>query len=493
MQSINLILIGLGPHAKRIYIPGLLKLRKYFNINLKLVVDLESQLDSCTQYLSTLDVKPEIYTVKPFNDDNGLPDNVAQYLSAFTKQQEINGVIIATEPLVHKPYAMWALKHNLNILMDKPISTRRNVSHKLTEADGVYVDYIDLLNEYNKTQERKKTIFSINVQRRYHPGQQFVLEKIKEVAKQFNMPVTSIQSSHADGQWRLPNEIVEQGYHPYSQGYGKCSHSGYHFFDILWQYYQSGLITKKTADRLEVISSFILPRGFLKQITRQDYINYFGQQYNKHCPHSDKTLYQMCRGFGEMDAAIIIRFIQDEDAICQATLNLQHNTFARRTWLKPGKDLYKGNGRVKHEHHIIQQGPFQCIQIHSYQSKDKHDSNSVEDFQVGGNNHFDVSIYRNSEMFNSNETPFKIYSIDEILVNSDSTHELLYEKTKLTVIQEFIEFIQGSRTHTELKSNIDSHAIPVNLMSATYRSEIQLKQHRLPMVNINLNQEHYYV
>ncbi|PIP61576.1 hypothetical protein COW99_03565 [Candidatus Roizmanbacteria bacterium CG22_combo_CG10-13_8_21_14_all_38_20] len=43
--------------------------------------------------------------------------------------------------------------------------------------------------------------------------------------------------------------------------------------------------------------------------------------------------------------------------------------------LKPGfkitmKDLYKGNGRLRHESHFIEQGPFQAISFDSYQSKE---------------------------------------------------------------------------------------------------------------------------
>lgn len=82
-----------------------------------------------------------------------------------------------------------------------------------------------------------------------------------------------------------------------------------------------------------------------------------------------------------MDLSTIVTLKKDNVAIGNITINLLHNGFARRTWLNPGDDLYKGNGRVKHEHYSIQQDSFQNIQIHSYQSKDKHNAMSdIEDY-----------------------------------------------------------------------------------------------------------------
>jgi len=47
------------------------------------------------------------------------------------------------------------------------------------------------------------------------------------------------------------------------------------------------------------------------------------------------------------------------------------------------EDLYKSNGRVKHEYHNIQQGPFQNIQVHSYQKEDKQEESNELDWLLG--------------------------------------------------------------------------------------------------------------
>ena len=73
----------------------------------------------------------------------------------------------------------------------------------------------------------------------------------------------------------------------------------------------------------------------------------------------------------EVDANSIISLSYNGIPVTNITLNLIHNGFSRRSWLNSNmKDLYKGNGRVRHEYHNIEQGCLQNIQIHSYQSKD---------------------------------------------------------------------------------------------------------------------------
>ena len=62
----------------------------------------------------------------------------------------------------------------------------------------------------------------------------------------------------------------------------------------------------------------------------------------------------------EVDANSIISLSVNGIPVTNITLNLMHNGFSRRSWLNSNmKDLYKGNGRVRHEYHNIEQG---CLQ-----------------------------------------------------------------------------------------------------------------------------------
>lgn len=325
----------------------------------------------------------------------------------------------------------------------------------------------------------KGNAFIINVQRRYHPGFKFVFNKIKEISEQFNIPVTAIQSSHCDGQWRLPTEIVTQNYHPYNTGYGKGSHSGYHIFDSVYNFYKYGITDLKRPDAIEAYASFVQPDGFIKQLSYSDYQTIFGDDYSSVSKFSDEALIDKFKSYGEMDISGTYRFLKEEVNICNISINLMHNGFARRTWVKPGKDLYKGNGRVKHEYHNIQQGPFQNIQIHSYQSNDKHDTNTEEDFLLGGNNHFDIYVFRNNKLTGDTK-PLEKYSINNI--EDCDSQKLVVEQTKHAVVEEFIKYVLGYLNKQDLLSNIEDHVVPVKLMSMTYQSHVKQSSNLNPVI-----------
>lgn len=482
-KVINLMIIGIGPHAQKSYLPTLYRHQEEWGLKLKLGIDLINKTDQIKKYLTQHGFDLPLLFLDPFPCPKKLPKAVDACLTQFIQENNIHGVIISTEPLVHKVYAEWALKRGLHILMDKPISTRENVITDWKQAKGIHRDYVELQQLYQKLQNKKPTIFSVNVQRRYHVGHRQVISLIKEVAEEFDAPVTCIHSTHADGQWRMPNEIVDQIYHPYCQGYGKCSHSGYHLFDIAYQYYRAGYRVNKSADEAQGIASFVRPRGFLKQFNQKNYVNYFGETYSQIKKRDDAALYALYEQYGEMDAAILFRLMREQENICHLSINLLHNSFARRTWVHPGKDLYKGNGRVKHEYHMIQQGPFQCIQVHSYQSKDKHDYNTAEDYLVGGNNHFDIYVFRNQGMFKNPQKAFITYQLKDLdLQQSYNASTLAYENAKEFVVLEFINFIRRKVNRDQLLSDFASHAVPVRMMSAVYCSHIQQARNKSPLV-----------
>lgn len=488
MKDINLIIIGIGPHAKRIYLPILNKYKELYKVNLKLGIDIKEKRDDVETYLKDKRINLPMLFIDKFPVNKDIPNLLKSHLTKFVKDYQINAVIIATEPLVHKQYALWALANKLNILMDKPISTREDIVSDINQAIMVKNDYTEILDAYRRVQKKHNTIFSVNAQRRYHIGFQKVINLIRETAERFNAPVTSMQISHADGQWRLPSEIVTQIYHPYCQGYGGCSHSGYHEFDIACQYYKAGIVEGKEADEGEVVSSFLQPRGFIKQFNENDYFNYFGDQYKQIFKWKDIELQKLYKDYGEIDAFSIIRLLRKNENICNIAINILHNTFARRTWVVPGKDLYKGNGRVKHEYHNIQQGPFQNIQIHSYQASDKHDGNNENEYGLGGNNHLDIYVFRNAGMFGLNEKPFRIYTLNELIKeNGKDITRLTTDYMKEVVVEEFLRFIQGEINKDNLISNLTTQKLSVDIMSAIYQSNIKHLRNENPWIKFKIN------
>ncbi len=487
VSRVNILQIGVGFHARRIYVPAILRLAERFPVLLCAAVDTMAQKPVLDAYIKTLSTNLEMVYLSP-TDDHSLSAEAKASLDSLVKRLDINAVIISTDPTTHFMYAQWALEQGLHILMDKPISTRAFVSSSIKEAEGLVEDYDDLLKTYSQLQLRKETIFSINVQRRYEIGFRKVFELIREVGERFNAPVTSIQSMHSDGVWIFPDEIVDQTSHPYRTGYGKCSHSGYHIFDIIWQFYLASGLKDKRADAGEVMTSFLGARGLLKQFNIADYESYFPGYSN--LPHrSEAELAELFENYGEIDAFSLIRLLKDNETICNISSNLIHNGFSRRSWEVSNPDLYKGNGRVKHQSYTIQQGPFQNIQIHQYQSEANHDTNAKKDYLLGGNNHFEIYVFRNAGMFGAGEPSFMQYNLRDLGSGRELDDSRLYNETvKDTVIIEFIQYILGGIPKSALRSNIDSHSVGVSILSAVYRSQSQQIAGLTPLAPFLINE-----
>lgn len=484
-KKVRIMQIGVGFHARRIYIPRVRELSERYPVDIIAGVDIIAAKETIDSYLKDRSLNIKMLYLKPFDGPNLSSTQKAQ-LTKFAKLHGINAVIISTDPTTHKTFAMWAIENGLHILMDKPISTREQVSTSLDQAQALNHDYRDILDAYSSSPLGDDMVFSVMVQRRYEPGYLKVFSLIREVAEKFNAPVTSIQASHSDGVWIFPDEIVEQKSHPYSTGYGKNSHSGYHIFDIIWQLYSAANLPAKQADKGEVMTSFLNPRGLLQQFGQSDFMRYFSD-YNSIKHRSDEELWDIFERYGEIDAFSLIRLLKNNDTICNISTNLIHNGFSRRSWSRANADLYKGNGRVKHQTYNIQQGPFQNIQIHQYQSEDKHDEGYEHEEAVGGNNHFDIFVFRNAEMFGDGEHPFTKYTPKEFAANfSLNTKRLHNETAKDSVIIEFIECIIGTKPKSMMKSSIESHEMPVKIMSAIYQSQVSQTQGGTPLIGFRI-------
>jgi UDP-N-acetyl-D-mannosaminuronate dehydrogenase len=124
-------------------LPFYKKYKSKFRINLCVGVECKEKEQRTIDFLDQLLVKiKNLYFVDPFLEK--MPQKVEEDLNQLVKINKISTVIIATEPTAHKAYAIWALKNNLHVLMDKPITTRKNAVYDLKEAEGIYQDYIEI-------------------------------------------------------------------------------------------------------------------------------------------------------------------------------------------------------------------------------------------------------------------------------------------------------------------------------------------------------------
>nr|BBG91919.1 hypothetical protein [Streptomyces sp.] len=470
----NVLVIGVGPHARRNHLPGLLAGRQAGLVGTVAAVDIPDAAVAIAEFNTAFEGQEVPYAlVEPFDSNRKtLPPPARRTLDALVRQCAVDAVVISTEPAFHMVYAHWALGHGLDILLDKPLSVHTDCSSDPGQAAAILTDFDELLDHYGTVREQSpQTLVTVQCQRRYHPAFRTMKRLIAEVTAETNCPVTSIQSFHSDGQWRMPNELIDITYHSFDLGYGKCAHSGYHFFDIVPWLLEAGETPGKTLDTVEVHANVIRPGDFLSQLGLGDYDRLFSG-FAATNPYSEAELRSLTAGFGEIDAFVSLACKSGGRTLTLGSINLVHNGFSQRGSATPVyANLYKGNGRVRHESHIIQQGPFQAIHYHSFQTLA--DSGRPRDpHALGGSEHVEVHVFRNSN-FNGRWTTCETFRYDDLAV-AGSPHGEREEPTQSAsrhrAMREFLEYINGKRSREQMASELTSHRRSSTLMAGAYLS-----------------------
>lgn len=471
MTKANLLLIGFGRHARRIYYPVAQADGPQTGFAIACGVDLVGKKDEIDSYLSSENnTKLTMRYLWPEQVSTcTLAPEVEDILNQLVQQHSVRGVIISTDPHAHMGYATWALEHGLSVLMDKPVSIRSDASTREEAALGIGDDFerVDMLYQKAKL-TNQHLLFSMMAQRRYHPAFLKVKSLIAEVFEATNCPITSIQSFHSDGQWRLPTEIIDVRYHSFNDGYGKCSHTGYHTFDIVPWFLEAAESPDKKIDNVDVFTSFMRPIDFLCQLTPGDYARIF-PDFERHDKYTPEEFERLTRAYGEIDAFSHLAFRHGDRTITLGSVNLAHNGFSQRGWVScEGRDLYKGNGRVRHETHFLEQGPFQAISLISYQSEEVNPNQQIGIFDVGGEYHLDIHVFRNSSLFPQWKS-YEKYGMQDFgsgaMTGLSRGHQ---EDARRECILEFARHILGASLSA--RSDLSSHRRGVTLQSAVYRS-----------------------
>lgn len=454
-KNFSIMLIGLGPHAKRIY----MNLFKKYEIYPKIIVDLKSKEEEIEKYLKDNNLKDiNIYLIDDSKKDNlELTSKVKNELKQLMNLRKIKYAIISTEPKAHFSYAKFLLENDINILMDKPITAPINVNNDPKQAMKIKEEYEILCDMYKK--KKGKITFKIQCQRRFHDGYIFVKKTLLEIVKKYNIPITYIDIYHNDGMWKMPSEFIKRENHPYKYGYGKLFHSGYHFIDLLsWLLEVNELTNGKDIDNAQMYVSTYNPIDFLNVFNNYDYDNILKTNKFEETLSNDKQF----DNFGELDFHSIINFKQKNKIITNCSLNLMQSGFSRRAWSKLPLDTYKANGRVRHERLNIQVGPLMNIQVHSYQAYEIADRDKFLKNGVGSVEHFDIYVFRNSELIGGETIEkFDIATLSEkdkkyfsgynekarencfinFLLNIDDSSDLLEHKTSIEILEKAYEMI----------------------------------------------------
>ncbi len=216
-------------------------------------------------------------------------------------------------------------------------------------------------------------------------------------------------------------------------------------------------------------------------MTLKDYKLLFNN-FNDYNTYTKEKLRKTMKDFGEIDAFININFKHGANIITLCSLNLIHNSFSQRGNLVANKDLYKGNGRVRHESYIIQQGPFQCIHIDSLQAKEVNKDSKIN-YDVGGEYNFDIHIFRNNQ-FREKWKNYEHLSIKQlqntVMANESRGHQ---EDARREATMEFLNFVD-TKIKSDLISDFKRHRNSVRLMSAIYKSAALKKYKKNPLVEV---------
>jgi predicted dehydrogenase len=451
----NIVLAGLGPHARRIYYPLLEKYAAQFNIRLLLVIDRHEQSESIHTYLAGRSLQPEqlLFIDDNQNVDEAPGDELLATLRDLSRKHHISGIIIATEPRAHKFYALWAILNNIHVLVDKPITAPPGSSVDVHAARQVYADYADL--------ERCLTIsrsnFIVQAQRRSHAGYRLIKDYLEDFVLKYPIPVSYMDIYHGDGMWVMPEEVYGRENHPYKYGYGKLMHSGYHFIDLFaWLAETNMRLENKRPNKAEIVARRFGPYDFLHQMTQEDYAALF----DANLPRAWFTPERMggLKSFGEQDVFVMCQLKRDDVVVTTTSINLQQNSFSRRSWMKQASDVYKGNGRVRHERLNLQVGNLLNIQVHSYQSYEV-GKRDVETEGAGHEDHFEVDIYRNSGVIGGK--PFESFNIGEQARHDNSDDKSFLGHNERAREQHFLDFLECRSG----PSHFSSHRMTVQLLS----------------------------
>lgn len=466
----SIALVGLGPHARRIYMHYF----KKYGFSPKLIIELESKKEEVENYLTSNElIVDTIYVNDDLKNEEVLALNTQLQLQKLIKKHKITHAIISTEPKAHFSYSRFFLENNISTLIDKPITSPVNVSNEPIMAQKIEEDYNHLLGLYENMEQKCQ----VQCQRRWHPGYAFIRETMEKVILQYGIPVTSIDVYHCDGMWNMPDEFIFRENHPYKYGYGKLFHSGYHFIDLAcWLLDLNNLLPQKRPDNVELYSNAIRPNHFFEVINKEDYQRIF--QTSKFDEVIENKESHPFEEYGEIDFYSLMQFKKGETPIATCTLNLLQSGFSRRSWTELPEDTYKGNGRVRHERVNIQIGPLMNIQVHSYQSKEIKERGTDTQDEVGALEHFDIYIFRNTDLIGG--IPFEKVSLSDLSEKDETGNFIGYnEQARESCL---IEFLKGDNCTSE----ITDHKTTIKVLSNAYLSLCQRKEKQNPIVNFSI-------
>jgi len=500
-RKIRIGIFGVGMHFQETYSTALRRKDISDVIDVVWVVDIASKKTIVQKRLDHVGQPAQFIGVKKF-DSLELPAQIIRQLDEAQRSNPVDAVLVSTTPEQHRAYVNWALNNNLKVLLDKPISTRKDASTDPSQAAGILEDWQHMA----ELSKRTGTFVMVNSHRRFHPAYYHVGKLLEEVSERYGVGVTSLSSFNSDGQWRLPNELEDITYHGYENGNGVISHFGYHYLDLITTWYRKGTPKSDYADKAQVFSSFSTALNYSKQmpelLSSKLLTDYGEPKPAKQRPSLEKHIEK----YGEVDSFTSIEFIRGDIQTAHASLQMLHSGFSQRAWTLPAENLYKENGRLRWESHLIQQGPLHAIEVRSFQAvQPAHldPEEGIPRWELGGADQLEINIYRNSLIGGK---PLETIQVKDLLQDIP-LRDVLHEDVKSKTLKLFAGLVAKDlgildSLHADAKwkvyvnsmaiannqdvSFIESHQPTVALMSAAYQSYANRINNLSPVQGVSL-------
>lgn len=427
MKRQNLIVIGLGPHARYAQYRFLEEIARMGQpVKVKLLVELQDRKDDIENYFVDKKLLPEEIFALPVSDRNSPEINQHLLKKLEEIKGEIDGLILCTEPKAHKKYILWALKNDIDVLADKPLTA------PIINEQGpkqIWQDYLDIEQALKKSKAR----LSLMTNKRVHPAYQAVYQHVRNFVTEYNMPITHIDMSDGGGVWPFPIEFLTRENHPYKYGYGILLHTGFHYIDLLLLYQSINHLIGFEEDKINLHAFAATPFDVLHQMSQKVYEKLFlGEDFSQE--FKDIPL-QDYKQYGCLDVISDLQFEKDGAVITQASFNILQNTLSARSDRILSNSLYLKLGRLTQNYISIFCGPLFNVRLNYFQP---------DKLPSGEYDYYAVEVCRNTAVVGGES--YCCYEFEDktsSMVNKDIS---LNRKSKETL---FLNWMNGSCPETD--------------------------------------------
>jgi hypothetical protein len=340
----HILLIGCGPHAKSKYIPLIEQAIDAQIIEGYSILELDNWDEG--NFFSSRLIKPKYQYLLPDKRPQKIwfsEEDFAPIIKKLRQEYNTLKLIISTEPKSHFGYLTFAIKNQIDLLIDKPISL------PISQDSPYGVDYLKIITEFeelNDLCQRFPGHYSVMMPRRYHA---IYLDKIYNQISSFidnhKVPISSINISHDAGVWNLLEEVKTREDHPYKYGYGMLMHSGYHYIDLLSQLLKLNkmLFGGKFVIGLSTFARH--PKDYNLQTTPN-----MLKKLESSCIKKDDNDNNSLNNFGETDIVVSFSLAKKEtnEVLTLGSLSLYQTSPSLRNWYNL-PNIYNKNGRYSSE------------------------------------------------------------------------------------------------------------------------------------------------